>query len=1356
MLKKDKLYKGGANPNIELHSPDELWNIQVLDIIEIEYPLKVEDDNGTLSLAIAYGDGYKVKIRCYREGVKKEDVVPIELSFDDFLFKYVNSKNDIPIPNHMLPPSRRAPVYRPPQPKQVYNQPNNVNNSSNQDENNTSYEYIMPPQQQNNFRDGVRNLGLNQNLANSAENMLKQKSMQFGGGEYNYEDINIDKKIVYDMFYGAKELVRKADVLRGLGRVSNHDITKLQLSISPRDIPDYLPSAQTFVEKNSGSIRIDQLFFYMYIYFVSSFPDIRPSFRHFFGYYSNLLKTIIKEYGTVENIYDLKDKVLELKNNMPILSFVKFRTGKDILKTNVRYFPTIDEERKTINMMYSDANKPYCKTTDGKNFSCVASENNIYNYEYEFGPFTDIYDVSLPNKDIILQDSFRTHIIDNLKQGVPICIIGYGPSGSGKTSTLVRLELPGPTPQIEPGVILELAKEFIGTYSTCKLDIYEISNTKQAPLHKQFVLNNVDVSNGLKDWRTAFGHGYRHPYKSITGMLKEYTDIGSIILEFMKDRETAATLNNPDSSRSHAFFCVKFSNPIIKNDKNANIKDATLILCDFAGVENVFDCEKDFVLNAMIENERYSKERKNYHDALDKFNAAVNNEGNQKLPTNIIREYNNTIKTLQDWRNAMIENELYNMFANDRIFLSNPTSNLTVLNSEERDDIRNHINSTRNNLEKKLNLKLNTPDADPDDNTAIKINKRDTDNIFEMLREKKFPENTDTPENIRKKLIDNLKEFGSTNFNYEVVQVDIFTTAYAKIIEKYGEYTNGFLDRTGTFLTKRISIENDIDLMANSVSIVQSNAISKVMRIMKTPEDETILNIDDIIETLSNKNIYRTNQEYGYKDIHLDKKAYDDIEVSQKIKNSITEALNLLKTNYGIEQIRGSYFTILMFESFPTFYLTKLKHSSDIYYIKTATNENTIGFTEWYNDVTEIIKEAAKNNKNVANTTTGLANKLNSKIQEDHNKTIPNVVNYAYYLFKDKYKTMYPSGFVNRNAPERPLIADFMKADCDKRGQEGAYINSTIAELRIFISDLVTRTKNTTPGFSDDCLPIQCNPEISNCFGINQYPFSFRNRGETDFVGAIAKIFETYLKENGKKIEDLKISIFTVINLDPKANNPPPVPFIDISYIIYFSEFLSSFLKLNPKTNKTKKTNNPLDIQDLSYLKESVMLFDKALNDLENNELLTGKQIVYVEKDGNYVVEKTDKPLVSESKDIIGVINECKPLLTRLKRALGIQVERKETTEEKSDEEEGEEKPAQPAIETPTSVEPHVISGLYSYINNIIGLIEKTNATTVIGALQFTDSISKFGLYKGICNTDTINTITDIAKPNNNEESGMM
>ena len=68
----------------------------------------------------------------------------------------------------------------------------------------------------------------------------------------------------------------------------------------------------------------------------------------------------------------------------------------------------------------------------------------------------------------------------------------------------------------------------------------------------------------------------------------------NLILSYIidKDRYVKATTNNPNSSRSHSLIILKFLN------QNKQEKDIfpILILGDFAGVENKFNCEdKDFL-----------------------------------------------------------------------------------------------------------------------------------------------------------------------------------------------------------------------------------------------------------------------------------------------------------------------------------------------------------------------------------------------------------------------------------------------------------------------------------------------------------------------------------------------------------------------------------------------------------------------------------------------------------------------------------------------------------------------------------------------------------------------------------------
>jgi hypothetical protein len=67
------------------------------------------------------------------------------------------------------------------------------------------------------------------------------------------------------------------------------------------------------------------------------------------------------------------------------------------------------------------------------------------------------------------------------------------------------------------------------------------------------------------------------------------------IVNFMDNkRSVAATANNPVSSRSHVIIFITYS-----SRKNQAIKPTTLVLCDFAGVENKFDCQSASTLSKL-------------------------------------------------------------------------------------------------------------------------------------------------------------------------------------------------------------------------------------------------------------------------------------------------------------------------------------------------------------------------------------------------------------------------------------------------------------------------------------------------------------------------------------------------------------------------------------------------------------------------------------------------------------------------------------------------------------------------------------------------------------------------------------
>ena len=90
--------------------------------------------------------------------------------------------------------------------------------------------------------------------------------------------------------------------------------------------------------------------------------------------------------------------------------------------------------------------------------------------------------------------------------------------------------------------------------------------------------------------------------------IKQNTPLGEC-LEFLidKDRFVKATTNNPNSSRSHSLVYIKFS---------LNGVDRYLILGDFAGVENKFDCENEAIVEQFLNIKRDNSKNTYYSDEM--------------------------------------------------------------------------------------------------------------------------------------------------------------------------------------------------------------------------------------------------------------------------------------------------------------------------------------------------------------------------------------------------------------------------------------------------------------------------------------------------------------------------------------------------------------------------------------------------------------------------------------------------------------------------------------------------------------------------------------------------------------------
>jgi hypothetical protein len=260
---------------------------------------------------------------------------------------------------------------------------------------------------------------------------------------------------------------------------------------------------------------------------------------------------------------------------------------------------------------------------------------------------------------------------------------------------------------------------------------------------------------------------------------------------------------------------------------------------------------------------------------------------------------------------------------------------------------------------------------------------------------------------------------------------------------------------------------------------------------------------------------------------------------------------------------------------------------------------------------------------------------------------------------------------------------------CNDRMKEGQFINTSLENLRTFISYFIKNVQSlengeiraTNPKFIDQCLPIQCNPNYEDCFG-NSGISETSQDSATNKSSVIATTIRQQLCNNNNNnnnnsnnctdFSSMTFCIFNVINLSQEANNPPPSPYIDISDLVNEKTRLESIGKM--VSIKSLGINNNTD---------NVMVYRKYLTDLLQNPLIGNSTTV-------------------DSR--VGVLNRSQHI--EVKSMIDVLLNQKEND---------------------YNISIVNVSSLINYINNI-------NSISTIGTMEFTDMISKFGLNRTVCN----------------------
>ena len=122
---------------------------------------------------------------------------------------------------------------------------------------------------------------------------------------------------------------------------------------------------------------------------------------------------------------------------------------------------------------------------------------------------------------------------------------------------------------------------------------------------------------------------------------------------------------------------------------------------------------------------------------------------------------------------------------------------------------------------------------------------------------------------------------------------------------------------------------------------------------------------------------------------------------------------------------------------------------------------------------------------------------------------------------------------------------------CNCRAYEGVYINDALKGVReSFASIISEKLKSSTalypsPTFLDDCSKLQQNNLISTTSPLNM-PMSSMGNAKDIFKHIRDKFARDGLKDPDHRLIGCQLVLFTVLNQSRTANDPPPIPYVDI------------------------------------------------------------------------------------------------------------------------------------------------------------------------------------------------------------------
>lgn len=301
-------------------------------------------------------------------------------------------------------------------------------------------------------------------------------------------------------------------------------------------------------------------------------------------------RSLIKqmEYETIEDkkrieclIKDLENARSETKEAQDKLFTVenarrKLHAQVQDLKGNIRVFcrvrPVLQNEGKPIEMQFPD------QDGEGQQFQLSLSENTLAGglegKTHSFS-FDKVFSPNISNDTVFEEVS---QLVQSALDGYNVCIFAYGQTGSGKTYTMSAI------------IPLAIEQIFFSAKNMKGLEWEFQFNGEFLEIYNEKIIDLLRDVSGYTDDQIKYD--IRHDPDTRTTFVSNLSSIKiesptqalSLLSTASKNKTTAATNLNSNSSRSHTVFVLRLTGT---NRKTGEIRRGVLNLIDLAGSERV-------------------------------------------------------------------------------------------------------------------------------------------------------------------------------------------------------------------------------------------------------------------------------------------------------------------------------------------------------------------------------------------------------------------------------------------------------------------------------------------------------------------------------------------------------------------------------------------------------------------------------------------------------------------------------------------------------------------------------------------------------------------------------------------------